>query len=376
MMTLIVTDDESFGTRLRRALLSKGRECPPECIVRHSAAGATLASASRTDLVVLDVGRDVETATSAVSRFRSVVGGRLVAVGELGTVRAALQIRRAGADEYVEAADALAELSAIVNGAGPNGAGQIPRGRVLGVLSPTGGGGASTLAVNLTVALAAELKQDLALIDLVPVTGCLADLLDLKPAHTLADLCEAPQRLDRGILERSLVRHETGVLVLASPRRYEARQRLTPEAIERLIELARLQYSWVVLDLDRELGPPILSAARLADGVVVALRQEFAALRDARQALEYLERNGVPATRLLPVATRRGQPRELPAAKVEEALRMKLVGAIPDDPKTAIRAANNGVPLVVEARSSRVARAITELARQLRARVETETLVR
>lgn len=376
MRTLIVTDDESFGVRLRSALQNKGQICPPECVVRHSAAGVILASSPKPALVVVDVGRDEGTATSVVSRLRPAVGGRLVAVGELGTARAALHVRRAGADEYIEVADALSELTVIVNGPGAGGEVRGRSGRTLAVLSPSGGGGASTLAANLAVALAAGVEQDVALLDLVPATGCLADLFDLKPVHTLADLCDEPDRLDRDILERTLVRHESAVSLLASPRSYEARGRVTAEAVERIIDLARGRFPFVVLDLDRELGPAAVQAARCADLVLITLRQEFTSLRDARLAISHLQAQGVAPQRISPIAMRRGQPRELPAAKVEAALQMKLAGVIPDDPKYVLRAANNGVPLVIETRSSRAARAITELSRQLRARVESGAEVR
>lgn len=368
MTTIIVTAEEGLGGVIRRTLMGAGRPCPPDNLLRPDRAPAALLAA-RPELVVLDVGADPEAALAEVGRLRPLAPGRLVAVGGLATPRAILQLIRAGVDDYIDAGDVATELPEIVEALDRRGGGRRA-GRVLAVVSPSGGAGASTIAANLALALAAEEKQDVALIDLVPATGSLADLLDLRPAHTLADLAGGHDRPDRDVFERVLVRHDGGVRLLASPRDYEARDRITPELVGRVLELARSRFPYVVLDLDRSLGPEQLEAARGADAVVVAFRQEFNALRDALLALRHLECCGLTPARLHPVATRRGQPREVPAAKAEEALQRRIFHAIPDDPRTILRAANNGTPVLVEARSSRAGRAIAGLARLLRERLE------
>ena len=376
MRKLIVTDDEALGERLRRVLIESGHECPSDCIVGSGDMEAGRRAGRSDAVVVVDVGDDHADALAMIGRWKAADCGRLIAVGRLGTATAALRVRRAGAEEYIETDDVEAELPAVVDALTHGQSLGGRPGRVVAVVSPSGGGGASTVAANLAVTLAKDLKDGIALLDFVPATGSLADLLDLKPVHTLMDIAEFPERLDRDIFERTLVRHDSGVRLLASPRRYDARERIDLEAAERVVELARSRYPYVIVDLDRELGPIPAAAARAADCIVVLLRQEFTSLRDARGAMDQLERLGVPPARIAAIANRRGQPREVPASKVEEALRLKLAAAIPDDPRSVIRAANNGIPLVVEARSSRAARAITAVAGLVRARVETEPEVR
>src|SRR5439155_66987 len=88
--------------------------------------------------------------------------------------------------------------------------GRTRPGRAIALLAPSGGSGSSTLAVNVAVSLAREHKSA-ALFDLKLQAGDLAALLDLKPNHTLADLCQNSARMDRAMFERSLVRHSSGV---------------------------------------------------------------------------------------------------------------------------------------------------------------------
>jgi pilus assembly protein CpaE len=62
------------------------------------------------------------------------------------------------------------------------------------------------------------------------------------------------------------------------------------------------------------------------------------------------------------VVNRFGQPKEVPAAKAEEALGVKIFHYVPDDPRTVIRANNNGTPFVLENPLARVSRSVTRLA--------------
>jgi len=84
-----------------------------------------------------------------------------------------------------------------------------------------------------------------------------------------------------------------------------------------------------------------------------------------RQALEHMEKLGVRRDRVKLVVNRFGHPKEMRMAQAEEALGMKIFGYIPDDPKTINRANNNGVPVVIEASTTPVARRLIELAQSL-----------
>jgi Flp pilus assembly CpaE family ATPase len=70
---------------------------------------------------------------------------------------------------------------------------------------------------------------------------------------------------------------------------------------------------------------------------------------------------GIGQDRVRVVVNRYGQPKEVPAAKAEEALGCKIHHFVPDEPKTINRANNNGVPAVLDSPSARVSRSVTEL---------------
>lgn len=62
------------------------------------------------------------------------------------------------------------------------------------------------------------------------------------------------------------------------------------------------------------------------------------------------------------VVNRYGQPREVPAAKAEQALGVKIFHYVPDDPKTVNSANNNGVPAVLEFPRAKMSRSVVKLA--------------
>ena len=106
-----------------------------------------------------------------------------------------------------------------------------------------------------------------------------------------------------------------------------------------------------------------MQVLRQADLLLMVLRLDFTSLKNTKRFLDHLDGLGIPMDRVRLVVNRYGQPREVPLAKAEEALKMKVFHVIPDDPKVVNRANNNGVPVVLDAPSAKVSRAIAKLAR-------------
>jgi pilus assembly protein CpaE len=234
-------------------------------------------------------------------------------------------------------------------------------GRLIALLAASGGCGSSTLAVNVAAALA-KVHDTSALIDLKLHAGDLAPLLDLRPTYTLADLCLNVARMDRSMFERTLVRHASGIHLLAPPRNLADLVHVTAEGVKQALVQALSAFPYVVVDLDHSYQEEQTIVLRQADVVLLVLRLDFTSLRNCRRTLEHLEQLGVERDRVRLIVNRYGQPKEIPVSKAEEALGLKVTHYIPDDPKTVNRANNNGVPVIVEAPSTRVSRSVVKLA--------------
>jgi pilus assembly protein CpaE len=355
IQAFIASDHESTGERARQILLFNGMDCLPSHVMPLDRAAQHLSQA-RPGLIILILSPAPDRALSVLDKLRGQVQARVVVVGP-GTSKLVLRALRAGASDYVDEVELEAELQAALLEKSEH----VEAGRTIAVLAPSGGSGSSTLAANVASALAREHKN-VALVDLKLASGDLAALLDLKPTYTLADLGQNLARMDRGLFERSLVQHASGVHLLAPPRTFEDIAYVTPESVRQALTLAREVFPYVVVDLDRGFHDVQVQALRQADVILLVLRLDFAALRNARRTLDHLGHLGIDRERVRLVVNRYGQPKELPAAKAEEALGLKIFHLVPDDPKAVNRANNNGVPFVLESPSARVSRSVARLA--------------
>lgn len=357
---LISDDDDPIGTRIRQALLRAGLECPVTHMVAPELAAFHL-SHDRADVVALVLSATPERGLAALADVRGKTKARLLVVGPTTDAKLVLRALRAGADDFVDEADLEAELGAVLSHWQTERESQEEGGRVIAVLAPSGGSGSSTLAANVATVLAKEHKTA-ALVDLKLQSGDLAALLDLKPLHTLADLCQNASRMDRVLFELSLTKHTSGVHLLASPLTFDDVKHITAEGIRQALKLARASYPYIVVDLDHSFRDEQLTALRQADVVLLVLRLDFASLRNAKRALDHMKDLGIDLTRVRLVVNRYGQPKEVPAAKAEEALGLKITYYIPEDSKTVNRSNNNGIPVVLEAPSAKVSKSVIKLA--------------
>jgi pilus assembly protein CpaE len=366
MRGFIVSDLQPDGLKVRNALLREGADCPPGHVVTLDLAAQHVAQA-RPDLLVFVLPSDAERALALLNELRLLTQAPVLAVGPTADSRLVLRVLRGGASDYVDEADLETELRAALGRLRTEQPGQAEPGRTIAVLAPSGGSGSSTLAVNLATALAKEHKSSL-LIDLKLETGDLAALLDLRPTHTLADLCQNAALMDRVMFERSLVKHTSGVQLLAAPRTFADIRHVNPQGISQTLALGRALFPYVVMDLDHSFREEQAQALRLSDVVLLVLRLDFTSLRNTRRALDYLAQLGVALVRVRVVVNRYGQAKEVPSAKAEEALRVRIAHYIPDDPKTVNRANNGGTPVVLESPSAKVSRSVVQLAASVNGR--------
>jgi pilus assembly protein CpaE len=292
---------------------------------------------------------------------RGVSQMRMLSVGPATDPQLILRALRQGSDRYGDETNVESELDHYIAKLTAEGVIQAPTGKFLCVLGASGGCGSSTLAVNLATVLAQQQKS-CALYDLKPGVGDLAALLDLKPSYTLADLCVNGARFDRAIFERSLIKNDSGVHLLAPPRTMQEIRVVTPDGVRQAVNMARMAFGYVVADLDDCVHEEQVQALQLADAVLLVLRLDFTSLRNAQRVLEHLEAIGLKREDVHIVVNRFGQPKELPSGIAEQALKMKIAHFIPDDPKTVNRANNNGVPAVMESPRATVSKSIMQLA--------------
>ncbi len=363
MNVLIIGDNESLTARLREVAILEGCDCPMSNVLTCSQALARL-SRRQPDVTVVALSPDLTPAWAFVDEAHSGKFGKVVVVGSIADGRIVVQAMRSGIKDYVDEESAESDLGSVLNRLAQQQADRPVAdmsGKLIACVPASGGCGASTIAVNLATALARQNKQA-ALIDLRLEAGDLAPLMDLKPQHTLSDLCDNWPHLDQGLLERSMVKHTSGVHLLAAPKQFREIANLTPDCIRDTLLLARSAYSHVVADLGHPAQPTQAEAVRVADVVLLVFRLDFTSLCNAHRILDYLIELGVERDRIQLIANRCGQPKEIPTDRAAQVLGMPTLFYIPEDLKTVNIANNNGTPVLLDAPSSRISKSLFSLA--------------
>ena len=362
MARYVLSDDPVMARRVRDILLREGEICPPEQVLTLDQVDQM--ARAHPGLVVLVLAPDPERALGVLDRVQQYRPDHILAVGPGGDSRLLLRALHAGTSDFVDEADLEADLRASLARLRAAGGERNKVGKVIALLGLGCGSGSSTLAVNLAVALARKEHTPL-LIDLRFPLGDLAALLDLKPTHSVGELCQNAARMDRSMLERTLETHDSGVKLLAAPSSFADRAPGTAEGVREILHLARRMFSHVLVDVDPSLGPEQQEVLSGADVVFVVLHLQFTCLRKACRTLDYLERVGVPRERIRVVVNRHGQDSEVPVAKAEKVLGLPIGHYVPDDPRSINKAANDGVPVVLASPHAHASRSLVALAASL-----------
>jgi pilus assembly protein CpaE len=360
MRAIIIAEHEPAAAELRRVLSERGPEYEPIDITPMASAVKAMSRAEYT-LVILILPAQPHNALTILTDLRAATTATVFVVGPTSDAKFVLRVLRQGADEYLDQADIANELQAALIKVKAPAAAEKGTGFVVSVIAASGGTGASTLCANLGV-LWATWQAQAALIDMRRGEADLEVLLDLRPEYRLAELCRNVRRLDQNMFRQSLVRHSSGVHLLAAPINFHDRHDVTPQGVRQVIGLARSIFPYVAVDLERDLDEAQLAAVNETDLILLMLRLDIASLRGARRVLDSLWKAGVAEDRVRIVAGRFGQAKELPLNKVEQALGLSIPFKIPDAPADVNAAVNKGVPVVLDRPRSRVSKSFVNLA--------------
>jgi pilus assembly protein CpaE len=319
-------------------------------------------------LVIVLLPNDVQRAYSVMREVSGVLSVHVLAVGPADDPQLILRtLHEGGAHEYLDRERLEDEIAAAMLRfrsrckASPA---QESTGRVVSVVSFSGGSGCSTVAVNLAVILASQ-HRTCGLIDLGLSTGDLAPMLDIQPRYGLADLCTNLDRLDRQMFEQFFEPHASGVHLLAAPHDPSQAHLVSPRGVRQSVAMARAHFPFVLIDLANALDEEQLEAVWQSDLVLAVLRLDYTSVRNTRRMLEHLRQKGLDPDRLRPIANRVGERNQLSIAEVEKALGRKVFDQSPSEPPRMNAAMNAGVPVVLHRPRARVARRLSALAARI-----------
>ena len=242
---------------------------------------------------------------------------------------------------------------------------------VIAVLGSRGGVGTTTLAVNLAATLAADPANAVALIDLDLALGDADIALEVTGVEniSISDLARNIERLDMNFLRRAMARHEpTGLSILRHPLEISEVASIHEGHVERILNLLKISYTHLVLDLSKSLLPTDLMAMRMADLILLTAQLELSSLRNVVRLVHCLGQEDNLADKVRVVINRQGgetMEEGISVKKAEEVIGKPIFWQVPNDPKPVIAARVSGQPLVRQAPKCKAQLSINGLAQAL-----------
>jgi len=316
---ILIIDDE-FPVRylIEHTLRRKGFQVQA---VKDGSAALMTAREYRPDLIVVDIMMPDIDGFQVCREIREDPLLRrtpVIFLTALMTTKDKLQAFEVGADDYLvkpfQADELMAHISAVlrrmevktVAGEQP----PIPEksqarspGRLLTLFSPKGGVGTTTVAIQLSEALAMQEDRPVVLIDLDLPLGGIAPLLSLYTKHHVIDLLNnLPEKMDMAYIQRFMQRHRANLFVIPTPdtviltEEMPGGHKLEPV----LAELVAEGY-FVVLDLGSKLNDLTLTGLQRADFNYVITSGEAVANKLCNAFLSSADKLRLDATRMLAV---------------------------------------------------------------------------
>lgn len=233
--------------------------------------------------------------------------------------------------------------------------------QIITVFSTKGGVGRTTLATNLAVSLAEETRQRVVIVDLDLQFGDVAVMLNVVPKRTITELIQDISQMEPDLLESYLVVHPTGIKVLPCPTRPEYSELITGGHVDKILNLLKQSYDYIVVDTPPLFNETTLTALDLCHQILLIVSLDLPTIKNVKLGLEVLDSLHLKGKARL-VLNRSADDIGIKCEDMEESLGLKVVAHIPSDGRTVIASVNKGQPFVGAGSNTRIAESIRQLA--------------
>jgi pilus assembly protein CpaE len=270
-------------------------------------------------------------------------GGVVIVVSPTKDPELILRAMRAGAREFVLESD-HEELKLAVRSQSQVTEQPTGNGSIITIFGAKGGVGATTIASNLAGALQTAGSR-VCIIDLDFHLGDVLSFMDVSGNYSITDVLQNMGRLDRELLESSMMRHSSGVNVLAQSGKMEEAEHIKGTDIGNLLTFLRKHYDYVLLDGVKGFDEISLAALDASTHVLMILTQDVPAVRNGQRCLELFTRLGYDQSKVKLVLNRYQKSSKITLEVVADTLKVPVSHAISNDFVSVIDAINRGLLL-------------------------------
>lgn len=239
-------------------------------------------------------------------------------------------------------------------------------GVVLSFIPCKGGSGGTFIAANLAYVLASEEKKKVLLIDLNLHFGdAVLFISDQVPSNNLADISRQIMRMDASFLASSVLSVLPNFGVLAAPEDPVQAMEVKPEHIESLLNLARSEYDFIIIDIGRALDPVSIKALDQSNVIFPVMQLTLPFIRDAKRLMDVFHSLEYSRDKIKLLVNRYEKSSEIRLEDVEQTLNMKVFKTLPNSFKPVAASVNQGIPISKLAHGNPVTKGLQELAHAL-----------
>jgi len=293
----------------------------------------------------------------------------LVALSDRTDSDLILRTIRAGAHDYLckpvkeidlrAAAEKAFKLKATRKESGGRG------GKILSVFSNKGGNGTTTIAVNLADALVRLTGKKVAVVDLVLAHGDVTMFFSVNSSYSIMDLAKNAEKADYDFLHTLLVRHASGVYILAEPPMIEDAEQISPDQVRDVLSTLRSMFDYIIIDTPHQFDERTLTALEMSDIVLLVSLLNLPSLKNTQRCLELFGRIGLRDERVRLLLSRYLPNDEIPKESIEGIMNTPVFFSVPNDYPTVISSINRGKLLSEVAPDKEVTKSFDRMAELL-----------